>query len=429
MITRPKNCFFFISCFVFRRQTAKFFFFKKKKHQIKAGQNNNLHYIFVFIFIFSSLTESVAMAATTPNINGKPISASTELLAKFKKKWMVKVFGLLVRSTNVLLKFRLTLNQTSSSFDFQLIYLSEEPIDVRITFLEPNQLQEFSPQIRKNMDLFSQKFTVLDVEKLRFKIEVSLISELSPSSFMAKLQNSFNDESTSDCIIQCRGVQFYTHQYILKQRSPHFLGILSQIGETNGKIELEFNDYEPKIVQVMLRYLYNEGICPKDLLGNSPDLIQLMKLADEHFLSGLLDTCDSAYAQFCIFNSQVNPRETFDYFVAAIEATSVPKSAAVFWKWKIGEHWGEISDRRWIRAVKSNPHLAALFAIVGLVNFQAWVIQQEESVLLPLSKVDEKGEFSNIDCDFAFLCGPFGRMRDEVVCQPISYFSDSEMEN
>ena len=136
-----------------------------------------------------------------------------------------------------MLKFRLILNQASSSLVFNLIYLSEEPIDFRITFMEAFPSQEFSPpQISKNMSLFRQTFTDFDVEMLRFKIEVSLISELPQDySFMAKLQNSFNDESTSDCVIQCNGIDFYTHQYILKQRSPHFSDLLSKIGEKEEK--------------------------------------------------------------------------------------------------------------------------------------------------------------------------------------------------
>ena len=306
------------------------------------------------------------MAQATPNINGKHISASTELFAKFEKRPMIKVFGLLVRSTNVLLKFRLILNPASSSLDFNLIYLSEEPIDFRITFMETDQMQECSPQIRENMSLFSQNFTESDVKILRFKIEVSLISQ--DFSFMAKLQNSFNDESTSDFVIQCRGEHFYTHQYILKQRSPYFSDLLSKIGENEEK-KLETNDFEPKIVEVMLRYLYNEGICPKSLLGSCPDIIQLMKIAEKHLLFDLLDTCDSAYAQFCIFNSKINPKGTFNYFVAAIEATSAPKSASVFFKWKIVED-STISDKRWIRACYSNPQFAAILGVVsGLSDF------------------------------------------------------------
>ena len=374
------------------------------------------------------------MAQATPNILGRSISASTELLARFEKGPMIKVFGLLVRSTNVLLKFRLILNPKSSSLVFSLAYLNEEPINFRITFMKkiPSGEIFFPPQMRKNMYLFSQTFTGSDLKTLRFKIEVSLISVLPQDySFMAKLQNSFNDKHTSDCVIQCRGVNFYTHQLILKQRSPHFLDILSKIGEKKGEVKLEFNDFEPKIVEVMLRYLYNEGICPKDLLGNCPDLIQLMKLAEKHFLEDLLDTCDSAYAQFCIFNSEINPQRTFNYFVIAIEATSAPKSAAVFWKWKNGEDRG-ITDRQWIKAVNSNPNLAAIFAKVGnLRDFKRWVIQQEETLLLPLatSSVNETGELSNMNCDFSFIVGDFGRMKGEVQCPSISFITDSELED
>ena len=375
------------------------------------------------------------MAQATPNILGRSISASTELLARFEKTPMIKVFGLLVRSTNVLLKFRLILNTDSSSLVFNLVYLNEEPINFRITFMKKFPSREvFPPQMRKNMSLFqgkfSQTFNESDLKTLRFKIEVSLISVLPQDySFMAKLQNSFNDEDTSDCVIQCRGVNFYTHQFILKQRSPHFLDILSKIGEKKGTITLEFNDFEPKIVEVMLRYLYNDGICPRNLLGNSQDLIHLMKLAEKHFLEDLLDTCDSAYAQFCIFNSEINPQKTFNYFVRAIEATSAPKSAAVFWKWKSGED-REITDDQWIKAVNSNQNLAAIFAKVGnLRDFKRWVIQQEEKMLLPLSIVNETGEFSSTNCDFSFIVGKFGRMKGEVQCPSISFMTDSELED
>ena len=179
----------------------------------------------------------------------------------------------------------------------------------------------------------------------------------------------------------------------------------------------------------MLRYLYNEGICPRNLLGNSQDLILLMKLADKHFLEDLLDTCDSAYAQFCIFNSEINPQKTFNYFVRAIEATSAPKSAAVFWKWKSGED-REITDDQWIKALNSNQNLAAIFGKVGnLRDFKRWVIQQEEKLLLPLSIVNETGELSNLNCDFSFIVGKFGRMKGEVQCPSISFMTDSELED
>ena len=152
------------------------------------------------------------MAQATPNILGRSISASTELLARFEKTPMIKVFGLLVRSTNVLLKFRLILNPDSSGLVFNLVYLNEEPINFRITFMKKEfpSREFFPPHMRKNMVLFSQTFTESDLKTLRFKIEVSLISVLPQDySFMAKLQNSFNDEDTSDCVIQCGGISSF----------------------------------------------------------------------------------------------------------------------------------------------------------------------------------------------------------------------------
>ena len=44
------------------------------------------------------------------------------------------------------------------------------------------------------------------------------------STLVAK---SFNDPSSSDFVVQCQDKEFYVHEYILKQKSKYFEGLLS----------------------------------------------------------------------------------------------------------------------------------------------------------------------------------------------------------
>ena len=76
-------------------------------------------------------------------INGKPVDALAQLAIHFDfKEWKApveKVFGVVLKESNVVLKFNSTLldypsgnHERQRKIQYKLIYLSEDPIDCKI---------------------------------------------------------------------------------------------------------------------------------------------------------------------------------------------------------------------------------------------------------------------------------------------------------
>ena len=123
-------------------------------------------------------------------------------------------------------------------------------------------------------------------------INVSVKEKNSITTLVAK---SFNDKSSSDFVVQCQDKEFYVHQYILKQKSEYFRGLLrNECLERNEK-KIVIEDFEPEVVEILLRYLYNGSVCFGDLVKAGP-IIEVLKIADKYNFTELFDTLDSEFA-------------------------------------------------------------------------------------------------------------------------------------
>ena len=115
---------------------------------------------------------------------------------------------------------------------------------------------------------------------------------------------SFNDESSSDFIVECQEKLFYVHQYILRQRSGYFAGLLRNNCKESKSKRIVINDFEPEIVEILLRYLYNGAVCWSAIKSESA-MKGVIKISDKYNFTGLADAIDSFCAQrhHCILNN------------------------------------------------------------------------------------------------------------------------------
>ena len=57
---------------------------------------------------------------------------------------------------------------------------------------------------------------------------------------------------------------------------------------------LEILNYNSDVVEIMLRYIYNDAICLSDFF-NIRNIIDVMKIAKEYYFTDLFNTCDQGY--------------------------------------------------------------------------------------------------------------------------------------
>ena len=166
-------------------------------------------------------------------------------------------------------------------------------------------------------------------------ISVSVKEENSMTSLVAK---SFNDKSSSDFVVQCQNKEFYVHQYILKQKSEYFKGLLRNECLENNEKKIVIEDFDPGVVEILLRYLYNGCVCVGDLV--KAGITKVLNIADKYNFTELFDTLDSKFAQDQLLRLTSNKDITFDEIkevIQSMDTTILPKSTAVFFIWKISE--------------------------------------------------------------------------------------------
>ena len=71
------------------------------------------------------------------------------------------------------------------------------------------------------------------------------------------ISRNFNDQSSSDFIIECKNKNFYVHQMILKDQSEYFEAILRNDCKENEEKKLIIDDFDPKVVEIFLRQIYS----------------------------------------------------------------------------------------------------------------------------------------------------------------------------
>ena len=146
------------------------------------------------------------------------------------------------------------------------------------------------------------------------------------------VSRKFNDQSSSDFIIECQNKKFYVHEMILSDQSQYFEAVLRNNCKENSEKKLVINDFEPKYVEILLRYIYNGAVLLADLkyLG---DVKNILKIADKYNFTSLHDAIDSKLAQLALnCDKELFVKKALPHNVPICEETGAPKlSAAIFY--------------------------------------------------------------------------------------------------
>ena len=334
-----------------------------------------------------SETSAVKYDGFCSKINDKPVDAIGHMFINFDFDHfkeplfhIEKVFGLMVKETNLVLKFKLIVaekNAEQKSIKFKLIYLSEERIECKFEASNLNKREQKLLNIGDNLVKF-----VCDPNKtmVAFIFSIGLSFDMSKQRKSNLVSRKFNDQSSSDFIIECQYKKFYVHEMILSDQSQYFEAVLRNNCKENSEKKLVINDFEPKYVEVLLRYIYNDAVHREDLKYTG-DVISVLKIADKYNFTSLHDAIDSELAQMVLFqflfhrDKEILVKKGLPQFVPICEKTGAPKlSAAIFyWKSSMKDASG-ISDSQWSALIRRYPNFALVAAnCAGREDYQSWL--------------------------------------------------------
>ena len=277
-------------------------------------------------------------------INDKPVDAIGHMvfdfdLDHFKSPFCIeKVFGLIVEEINTVLKFKLVVKdiEQGSRIKFKLMYLSEEKIDCKfeekgLGIQKRKQLKTGDTLInlvRKPSDVLIEDSRAID-----FSFSIGLTFDISSQMKCNLISRKFNDQSSSDFIVECQNEKFHVHEMILKDQSEYFEAILRNNCLEKKEKKLRIDDFEPEDVEALLRHIYNGAVHDDDFTSN------LMKIADKYNFTDLYDAIDSQLAQtvnrFETFSGE-KVRENLTEWIQFCEKTGAPKLSAMIFLWKQG---------------------------------------------------------------------------------------------
>ena len=156
--------------------------------------------------------------------------------------------------------------------------MSREPIDCDFEFktkVGTFRSLELGPEENKAGVLWAEKKANMSTFRRTFRLTstsygpgfyltiVLKISQNSNSHENAEITNygrKFNDFSTSDFKVVCQDTVFHVHQWVLQEKSEYFAAILRNDFLENQNKELKIEDFEPKIIEMLLKYLYKGTI-------------------------------------------------------------------------------------------------------------------------------------------------------------------------
>ena len=280
-------------------------------------------------------------------IDDKPVDAIGHMvfdcdLDHFKSPFYIeKVFGLIVEENNVVLKFKLVVKDTEEKkrrIKFKLIYLSEEKIDCKF---EEDYLEKREQKQLKMGDTLV-KFVCQPADVLiedfrfnQFSFSIGLTFDASSQMKCNLLSRKFNDQSSSDFIVECQNEKFHVHEMILKDQSEYFEAILRNDCLEKKEKKLRIDDFEPETVEALLRHIYNGAV------HNAHDFtVDMMKIADKYNFTDLYDAIDSQLAQSVPrFDISISGKEfvkNLTGWIPFCEKTGAPKLSAMIFLWKQG---------------------------------------------------------------------------------------------
>ena len=374
-------------------------------------------------------------------INGKPVDALAKLAIHFDfKEWKApveKVFGVVLKESNVVLKFNSILldypygnhetkRKGQRKIQYKLIYLSEDPIDCKIQ--RNNENPEFSQNVTSGNQVFVTVFRyttnpISGQSWSKQKITISLSLKMTRQDFplLTQISSSFNAEMSSDFVVECRGKEFYVHQYILRERSGYFAGMLQNNCMESKNRRIVINDFDPQVVEILLRYLYNGAVGWHAMKLSGKIMIGVIKIADKYNFTALIDAMDSYIAQryLCILNISEKPEQlaTLKKAIKVVDKTLLPKLTTLIFLWKNSDE-SEISDEQWSKLIRDYPGFAQLMANIACrKDYEEWG-RQHRTWFLALEQTDNN-QYPTIGSDSAIIVGPLGEMKGAFKCSSI----------
>ena len=409
----------------------------------------------------SSDSEVETSAAPQNKVNEKPLIATGELTLYFSPGKFTKIdklFGV-VKKNNEVLQFRVIISGGFSirqsaktkepNFDLELVYMSQEPIDCDLEFktkvgtfyvplLWDRDLGQDLPGVlwagkMENMSTFSRRFGLKSPSfgsGFYFTIVLKIRQDVNAheNSEMVNSASKFNDFPTSDFKVVCQETVFHVHQWVLQEKSEYFAAILRNDFLENQNKELRIEDFEPKIIEMLLRYLYNGTISlPRAKFEiRTEDLKKLMIIADKYDFRELFKTCDSYLAQSCAYmldlccfqpNEKNKPKAEFILKSGMKLASEVkaPKLSAAIFLWKQGQHE---FDELYSDIVSQYSDFAILAAKTSArKDYRSWIFQHKSWNFS--SSVQDDGNIS--ENHIAIIVGRFGENKGAVQCPPMHF--------
>ena len=358
-------------------------------------------------------------------INDKPVDAIGHMIFTFdfdhfKSPFQVeKVFGLMAKEANLVVKFKLILKDTKDEetdqeiIKFKLIYVNEESIECKF------EEKDLDLQEQKHLEIGDELVNfVYDLDDLKDDSRVQFCIGLSlniPCRMKSNLiSRNFNDQSSSDFIIECQNKNFYVHQMILKDQSEYFEAILRNDCKENGEKKLIIEDFDPKIVETLLRYIYNGAFCEK-YTQDVEMTISLMKISDKYNFTSLYDTIDSHLAQSFVQWKPSDKTQAISVLkmdLQICQETGAPKLATMlFYNRSKLKDWCELNNKEWSNLVRKHPNFAMVATITaGREDYQTWMKQHRswcfEAAILSVN-------------DFSLIVGKLGEIKGSTKCYPI----------
>ena len=357
-------------------------------------------------------------------INDKPVDAIGHMVLcfdfdLFESPFQIeKVFGFMIEEANLVLKFKLIMKETKDKetneeiIKFKLIYLNEESIECKI---EENYLDIEEQKTLNIGDKLASFVYQLDELKDDPRIDfcIGLILNISLPVKYNLISRKFNDTSSTDFIIECQNEKFHVHQMILKDQSEYFEAILRNNCKENDEKRMIIDDFEPKVVEIFLRQIYNSAFCAK-YTHDAEMAINLLKIADKYNVTTFFDAIDShlaqSYVQWNPWN-QIAAIQEFKDALKICEETGAPKLSTMLSlnKNKM-KHICALNDKEWSNLIRKHPNFALVATITdGREDYQSWLKQHRSWCL----------NVTTLPGHFAPIVGKLGVIKGATQCCPV----------
>ena len=296
---------------------------------------------------------------------------------------------------------------------FKLIYVNEESIECKF------EEKYLDLQVQKQLEIGDELVNfVYDLDELKddSRVQFCICLSLNISCRMKSnlISRNFNDQSSSDFIIECQDKKFYVHQMILKDQSEFFNAIIRNDSKENEEKKLIIEDFDPEIVEIFLCQIYI-GAFRENYTDDTEMIISLLQIADKYNFIAFFDAIDSYLAQLYVPWKPSDKTEAMEQLkddLQICQETGAPKLATMLFlnrsKWI---DWCELNDKEWSNLVRKHPNFAMVVTITaGRKDYQSWIIEHKSwclnATLWPVN-------------DLSLIVGKLGEIQGATKCSPI----------